>query len=91
MAVQVQIRISDKDGDLDLLEQATARLRAELLELDVIAVTPIGAGQVPPGTRGAGVAVVSGLLVTVNQVPILLGHLVATVRHWLSRDRGVRS
>jgi hypothetical protein len=91
VAFQVQIRISDEGGDLGLLEEATAGLRAELLELDVIDVMPIGAGQAPPGTRGAGAAVVGDLLVTINQVPILLGNLVAVVRHWLSRDRGGRT
>jgi hypothetical protein len=91
VAAQVLIRISAGDDDLDLLEQATAQLRAELLELDVDDVVPIDAGQAPPGSRAAGASDVSALLVSVNQVPILLRHLVGAVRHWLSRDRGGRT
>jgi len=91
VTTQVQIRISAEDGDLDLLEQATANLRAELLELDVADVAPIGAGQAPPGTRAVDATEVGGLLVSINQVPILLRHLVDAVRHWLSRDREGRT
>jgi hypothetical protein len=91
VTTQVQIRISAKDGDLDLLEQATANLRAELLELDVADVVPIDAGQAPPGTRAVDATEVGGLLVSINQVPILLRRLVDAVRHWLSRDREGRT
>jgi hypothetical protein len=91
VTIQVQIRISAEDGDLDLLEKSTVRLRAELLELDVTDVVPIDAGEAPPGTRAADAAEVGGLLVSINQVPILLRHLVDAVRHWLSRDRGGRT
>jgi hypothetical protein len=91
VTAQVQIRISAVDGDLDLLEQVTANLRAELLELDVTAVVPIAAGQAPPGTRAADATEIGGLLVSLNQVPILLRQLVDAVRHWLTRDRDGRT
>jgi hypothetical protein len=93
VAIQIQIRISAEDGDLDRLEQAAAGLRAELLQLDVDDVIPLGVGKPPPGTRGAvtDISLISGVLVTVNQAPVLLGHLVGVVRHWLGRERGGRT
>jgi len=91
VAVQVEIRLPDVDGDRGRLELDAARLRAELLVLDVSAVVPLGAGQAPPGTRAVGASEVGALLVDINQVTTVLGQLVTVVGSWLHRNGGTRS
>jgi hypothetical protein len=88
MTVRIHLGISASDGDPDLLERATAALRAELLELDVEDVVPVTAGQAPPGSRALDVAEIGSLLVTAAQVPVVLLQLVDAVRDWVGRDRG---
>ena len=64
-AGQVSVRIGD-DAELDGQDMAllTRRLRAALLELDVLDVEP-GSAQAPDGAKGAG-AVLGWLWVTIG-------------------------
>ena len=88
MTVQVRLRVSDADGDADRIEEDTARLRAELSELDVenVRLAP-GAGP-PAGTRAASIVEIGGLLITAVETPVVLAQIVSTVHDWLFRNRG---
>jgi hypothetical protein len=80
----LQIQIGQpQDTDAEELEDATGRLRDELLELDVDAVERPAAGSAPPGSRGLEVAALGTLLVSVahDALPVVL----ATLGRWVSR------
>src|SRR5687768_741900 len=72
------------DSDALELDDVTARLRQQLLELDVQSVGPVQGGAPPPGTRSAEIAMVGGLLVTLVKSPELLKTVVGVVQGWLA-------
>ena len=85
----LQIQIGEaQDTGAEELDDATVRLREELLELDVEAVERPAAGPAPPGSRGLEIAALGTLLVTLahEALPVVL----ATVARWVSRH-GERS
>jgi hypothetical protein len=61
-----------------------------LLQLDVQDVTPLQAGEPPPGSRGFDVAAVGGLLVSLSSSAQGLRAVVSAVRQWLARGEGTR-
>ncbi|HEX6932891.1 MAG TPA: hypothetical protein VF162_12155 [Streptosporangiaceae bacterium] len=77
---------SGRDADAEAVADATRQLRRELLELDVDAVDMPRMDTPPPGSRGADVAALGALVVTIAQTP-LLGSVVDTVQSWLARSR----
>ena len=86
--ILVRLRTADGDQDQESLERATAELRSELLDLDVADVTTVGAGPAPAGTRASEVTEIGSLLVSLAEIPEMLGRLVGAVRGWLTRDGG---
>ncbi len=76
--------VLDTDGDARELEELTARLRRELLRLDVDAVDRAPAGPAPEGTRAIDLAAIGTLIVTIGKGAAALAPLVAAVRSWLS-------
>jgi hypothetical protein len=88
MVVQVRVRVSDTGGDAGRTEEDTARLHAELSELDVedVRLAP-GAGP-PQGARAANAVEIGGLLITAVETPVVLGQIVSLVHDWLFRNRG---
>ena len=74
----LQIQIGEaQDADADELDDATGRLREELLELDVEAVERPAAGPAPPGSRGLEIAALGTLLVSLahDALPVVLATL----------------
>ena len=87
-ALSLRLRIDgEADADAQALDEAAARLREQLLELDVRAVEPLRSGEAPPGTRAAEAIVLGSLLVTMARSPEVLKRLVGGVQDWLTRDR----
>lgn len=88
MVVRVRLRILGTGGDGGRTEEDTAKLRAELRELDVedVQLAP-GAGPLQ-GSRAASAAEIGGLLITAVETPVVLGQMVSIVRDWLFRNRG---
>jgi hypothetical protein len=79
----------DEDGaDAERVDVLTGHLRRELAQLDVERVSPLHAGEAPPGTRGLDVAAVGGLLVVLGQSATALTAVVAAIRGWLARSPG---
>ena len=74
------------DADAEAVAEATRQLRRELLDLDVDSVDVPRDEYPPPGSRGADVAALGALVVTIAQTP-LLGSVVDTVQSWLARSR----
>lgn len=76
--------LSDPDEDAEQLDDLTAMLREELLELDVAAVEPVMQDQAPEDTKGV-VAAVGGWL-AVHFGPAALKAVVNAVVAWAGRN-----
>ena len=81
-ATHLSLRVDDEGADPEELADLTARLRTELLDLDLESVEPARAGPPPPGTRAVDVMVVGTLLASFAR-PELLAGIVAALRSWL--------
>ncbi|WP_378520864.1 caspase family protein [Nonomuraea helvata] len=79
------LQVVDDAADPQELDEATARLRAELLELDV-AASAAEAGAVPEGARAVLSFTVGGLVVALAGTE-LLGAIVNAVTAWLTRNQ----
>jgi hypothetical protein len=81
----LELRVQLEAGeDPEAVDELTARLRRQLLELDVDAVERPSAGEPPPGTRGLETLALGTLIVKLARTPELLGMLTGAVRSWLS-------
>jgi hypothetical protein len=86
-ATHLRLQVGDEDADPEELADLTARLRSELLDLDMEAVELLRAGQPPPGTRAADLLAVGTLIASFAR-PELLAAIVAAVRSWLGGAGG---
>jgi hypothetical protein len=68
------------------LEELTAAVRRELLQLDVASVERPPAGPVPTGARGVDLAAIGALVVNLGQAAPVLGQVVEAIRAWVARD-----
>jgi len=82
----VQIQLSEEGADAERLDTLTGYLRQELLDLDAGQVSPLGAGEAPPGARAFDVVAVGGLVVSLINSDTLRA-VVATVKNWLARGQ----
>lgn len=82
----VQIQLSEDGADAERLDTLTGYLRQELLDLDAGQVSPLRAGEAPPGTRAFDVIAVGGLVVSLINSDTLRA-VVTTVKNWLSRGQ----
>lgn len=88
MSTRVEVRLSGVDDDAERLELATARLRTELMSLDVADAGPPAARRpAPPGSRGVDLAEIGNFVILLAQVPDALRQLVTAVRAWLGTSR----
>ncbi|GAA2831707.1 caspase family protein [Nonomuraea rubra] len=83
--VQLRLRVVDAAADPQELDEATARLREELLELDVVAGTA-EAGEIPEGARAVLSFTVGGLVIALAGTE-LLASIVNAVTAWLNRHQ----
>jgi hypothetical protein len=87
--LQVGLQIdAGADADEQELEELTARLRRQLLELDVESVERVRADEAPPGTRAVDVMMLGGLLVTLGKSPDLLKMVTGVVQSWVAGRQG---
>ena len=88
---QLRLQVDDEDADPEELAELTARLRDELLSLDVEAVERPRGGSPPAGTRAVDFVAAGALLASFAR-PELLAGIVAAVRSWLggSGQRSVK-
>ncbi|TQS27973.1 hypothetical protein [Microbispora sp. KK1-11] len=82
---RLTIQIGEENADPHELEDLTARLRAELLEIDVVAAQP-ERGAPPPGARAVLSFSLGGLVVSLAGTE-LLAAVVSAVTAWLTRDQ----
>ena len=82
---QLNLWVLDDSADPQELDELTATLRAELLNLDVV-VAPSQAGATPQGSRAVLSFAIGGLTVALAGTE-LLGAIVEAVTAWLTRHR----
>jgi hypothetical protein len=86
---QGQLAINLEAGD-DVspyeLEELTAAVRRELLQLDVESVDRVSSGPAPDGTRGLDVAAIGALLVSLSKATPVLGQVVDVIQAWAARS-----
>ena len=86
---QGQLAINLEAGD-DVspfeLEELTAAVRRELLQLDVESVDRVSGGPAPDGTRGIDVAAIGALLVSLSKATPVLGQVVDVIQAWAARS-----
>lgn len=88
----LQIKLSLGDADPVAVDEATSRLRKELLMLDVDGVNRQSAGEAPPGTRGAELIELGGLIVTLARNTGAIAAVVRSLQSWVARghDRTIK-
>lgn len=91
MSRQMTIAIRDENADPARLDELSAALRHELLDLGVDDVERVTAGDAPPGTRGPELAAVGALLVVFQESLPLITGMVGLIRTWLGSARGARA
>jgi hypothetical protein len=82
--LRVDLRLGD-DADADELDAATARVRADLLDLDVDRVDRVVA-EAPAGARSGEVAALGELLLLLARNSEAIASVVGSLRAWLGRD-----
>ena len=87
--LETTVELAVPDADPAEIDEITAKLRRELLELDVESVERAPAGEAPEGSRGIALAL--GALVVKFAAPKLLAAVVAVIKGWASRHGGARS
>jgi hypothetical protein len=75
------------DADAVEIDEATARVRRELLALDVDRVDGVSAGEAPSGTRAAEILALGGLVVTLARNGNIIASVVRGLQSWAARDR----
>ncbi len=84
LGVELRLNVGvEPDADAAELDEATAQLREELLELDVDAVDRPAGEPPPPGTRAAEAVLLGTLLVPLGREAIAA--VVRTIETWVAR------
>jgi hypothetical protein len=77
------VRVSDDRADAERLDELTAALRRELLDLGVGEVRRVSEGQPPEGARAVDAATVNALLVGLTHSMQAVTAVVTLVRTWV--------
>jgi hypothetical protein len=76
----------DNDVSAYELDELTAAMRRELLQLDVASVERPSAGAAPAGARGIELAELGALIVSLGKATPVLGQVVNVIEAWASRS-----
>jgi len=84
-ALAFTVRLAEEGADAERLEQLTASLRLELLDLGVEDARPAREGRAPEGTKAGSAMDLGTLLVTLLGSPLLV-EAVRLVEGWVKRE-----
>jgi hypothetical protein len=76
----------DEDISPVEMEELTAAIRRELLQLDVESVDRVSAGPAPAGAKGIELAQIGALIVSLGGAAPVLGQVVAAIQAWTARS-----
>ena len=81
----ISLRVDEDVSALEM-EELTAALRRELLQLDVEGVDRISSGPAPDGAKGIELAEIGALIVKIGSTAPVLGQVVEVIRAWAARS-----
>ena len=79
----LEIQLDVDESDAEELAELTARLRRELLQLDVDSVEQSVAGDAPPGAKAVDLMVIGTLLVNLGRSAGAITSVVRAVQGWV--------
>jgi hypothetical protein len=79
----LEIQLDVDESDAEELAELTAKLRRELLLLDVDSVNQSVAGEAPAGAKAVDLMVIGTLLVNLGRSAATLASVVRTVQGWV--------
>jgi len=82
----LEIQLDVAESDAEELAQITAKLRRELLQLDVDTVEHAAAGEAPPGAKAVELVMIGTLLVSLGRSVGTLASVVRTVQGWVGKN-----
>jgi hypothetical protein len=83
--LEINLQVDEDLSPLEL-DELTASLQRELLQLDVQSVDRVSAGPAPDGSRGVDLAALGELIVQVSKTAPVLGQVVEVIQAWASRS-----
>jgi len=83
--VEINFSIGDDVSQLEL-DELTAKMRNELLQLDVASVDRLSTGPAPDGAKGVDLAAVGALIVSISKATPVLGQVVEILQAWAARE-----
>lgn len=83
--LEINLSIDDDISPLEL-EELTAAMRRELLQLDVQSVDRVSAGPPPDGAKGIELAELGALIVSIGKATPVLGQVVSVIEAWAARS-----
>lgn len=83
--LEINLQVDDDMSSLEL-EELTAAVQRELMQLDVTGVDRVFAGPAPDGSRGVDLAALGALIVQVGKATPVLGQVVDVIQAWAARS-----
>ena len=83
--LEINLQIDEDVSPLEM-EELTAAIRRELLQLDVESVDRVSAGPAPAGARGIELAEIGALVVSLGKATPVLGQIVSVIQAWAARS-----
>jgi hypothetical protein len=83
--LEINLQVDDDISPLEM-EELTAAMRRELLQLDVQSVDRLSGGPAPAGAKGVELAEIGALLVSLGKATPVLGQVVAVIQAWAARS-----
>jgi hypothetical protein len=81
----IHLGVDDDVSPLEM-EELTAAMRRELLQLDVQSVDRVSGGPAPEDSRGIDLMAIGTLLVNLGKATPVLGQVVAVIQAWAARS-----
>lgn len=83
--LEINLRVDDDVSPLEM-EELTAAIRRELLQLDVQSVDRVSGGPAPEGAKGVELAALGALIVNLGKAMPVLGQVIDVIQAWAARS-----
>lgn len=83
--LEINLRVDDDVSPLEM-EELTAAIRRELLQLDVQSVDRVSGGLAPEGAKGIELAALGALIVNLGKAAPVLGQVIDVIQAWAARS-----